>query len=96
MRLPFSSGLAVRLNRNSASAPSSKILFSSLCSKKHLPGTMLSPLMPHQMFPHQYLDSNGYPIAYAHPGPPLASMSTMSLNNLTMKSVRVHRYEMRS
>jgi len=48
--------------------------------------------MPHQMFPHQYLDSNGYPIAYAHPGPPLASMSTMSLNNLTMKSVRVHRF----
>jgi len=51
--------------------------------------------MPHQhqqMFPPQYLDSNGYPIAYAHPGPPLASMSTMSLNNLTMKAVRVHRF----
>ena len=46
-----------------------------------------------QMFPPQYLDSNGFPIAYAHPGPPLASMSSMSLNNLTMKAVRVHRYD---
>ena len=51
---------------------------------------MLSPMIPqHQpLFPPQYLDSNGYPIAYAHPGPPLASMS---LNGLNMKSVRVHR-----
>jgi len=58
-------------------------------------GKMLSPLMPHQhqqMFPPQYLDSNGYPIAYAHPGPPLASMSSMTINNLTMKAVRVHRF----
>jgi len=55
---------------------------------------MLSPMIPqHQpLFPPQYLDSNGYPIAYAHPGPPLASMSSMSLNGLNMKSVRVHRF----
>eukprot|EP00090_Calanus_glacialis_P022019 TRINITY_DN33971_c0_g1_i1.p1 TRINITY_DN33971_c0_g1~~TRINITY_DN33971_c0_g1_i1.p1 ORF type:complete len:411 (-),score=114.99 TRINITY_DN33971_c0_g1_i1:260-1492(-) len=64
-------------------------------TKPLLLGKMLSPLIPHQhqqMFPPQYLDSNGYPIAYAHPGPPLASMSTMTLNNLTMKAVRVHRF----
>ena len=54
---------------------------------------MLSPLIPHQhqqLFP-QYLDSNGYPIAYAVPGPPLANMSSISLNNMLMKAVRVHR-----
>jgi len=86
MSLLFSSGSTVRLIRHS-STPAR--LFFTNCS------TMLSPLMPHQhqqMFPPQYLDSNGFPIAYAHPGPPLASMSTMSLNNLTMKAVRVHRF----
>merc|ERR1712002_166638 len=87
-----SSGLAVRLKTHFASAPSTKILFSSFYLKKPLLGTMLSPLMPHQMFPPQYLDSNGFPIAYAHPGPPLANMSSLSLNNMLMKAVRVHRF----
>jgi len=68
----------------------------STSTRHPLLGKMLSPLMPHQhqqMFPPpQYLDSNGYPIAYAHPGPPLASMSSMTINNLTMKAVRVHRF----
>merc|ERR1712002_222263 len=80
-------GSPVRLSR--LSQGSSRLVFTSKSSFR----TMLSPLMPHQqMFPPQYLDSNGFPIAYAHPGPPLASMSTMSLNNLTMKAVRVHRF----
>jgi len=86
MSLLLSSGSTVRLIRHSFTP--ARVSFTN-CS------TMLSPLMPHQhqqMFPPQYLDSNGYPIAYAHPGPPLASMSTMSLNNLTMKAVRVHRF----
>merc|ERR1712002_398595 len=80
-------GSPVRLSR--LSQGSSRLVFTSKSSFR----TMLSPLMPHQqMFPPQYLDSNGFPIAYAHPGPPLASMSSMSLNNLTMKAVRVHRF----
>merc|ERR1712240_396852 len=80
-------GSPVRLSR--LSQGSSRLFFTSKSSFR----TMLSPLMPHQqMFPPQYLDSNGFPIAYAHPGPPLASMSSMSLNNLTMKAVRVHRF----
>merc|ERR1712142_116136 len=80
-------GSPVRLSR--LSQGSSRLFFTSKSSFR----TTLSPLMPHQqMFPPQYLDSNGFPIAYAHPGPPLASMSSMSLNNLTMKAVRVHRF----
>merc|ERR1712096_223404 len=88
-----SSDLAVRLTRHQTvliSGHSARHLSSK--TRHPLIGKMLSPLMPQQMFPPQYLDSNGYPIAYAHPGPPLASMSSMSLINLTMKAVRVHRF----
>jgi len=90
MTICFSSGSSVRLSR--LYQGSSRLFFTTSKSSYR---TMLSPLMPHQhqqMFPPQYLDSNGFPIAYAHPGPPLASMSSMSLNNLTMKAVRVHRF----
>eukprot|EP00092_Neocalanus_flemingeri_P013138 GFUD01014157.1.p1 GENE.GFUD01014157.1~~GFUD01014157.1.p1 ORF type:complete len:422 (-),score=80.32 GFUD01014157.1:383-1648(-) len=90
-----SSVLAVRLSRHSANLIPRHPRHLTSSSRHLLLSRMLSPLMPHlhqQMFPPQYLDSNGYPIAYAHPGPPLASMSSMTLNNLTMKAVRVHRF----
>merc|ERR1719341_219750 len=92
MTMLVSPGLAGKLTRSTSVFHISKHI--STKSKQPILGKMLSPLMPHhqQMFPPQYLDSNGYPIAYAHPGPPLASMSTMTLNNLTMKAVRVHRF----
>merc|ERR1712106_1314558 len=87
-----SSDLTLSLIRHSTVFLSRQL---STSTRHPLLGKMLSPLMPHQhqqMFPPQYLDSNGYPIAYAHPGPPLASMSSMTINNLTMKAVRVHRF----
>merc|ERR1712096_206499 len=88
-----SSDLAVRLTRHKTVLISRHPARHLSSNTRHpLIGKMLSPLMPQQMFPPQYLDSIGYPIAYAHPGPPLASMSSMSLNNLTMKAVRVHRF----
>merc|ERR1712096_559961 len=88
-----SSDLAVRLTRHKTVLISRHPARHLSSNTRHpLIGKMLSPLMPQQMFPPQYLDSNGYPIAYAHPGPPLASMSSMSLHNLTMKAVGVHRF----